>query len=66
MDSKLDVGKICQFATVYDLVEVYAGDTSSFADESKKATKEQREENALRKLWIGRAADATVDSCDCT
>jgi len=50
IDPKLDVGKICQFAIVHDLVEVYAGDTSSFDDADKQATKEQREEDALRKL----------------
>ncbi|HUB94216.1 MAG TPA: HD domain-containing protein [Verrucomicrobiae bacterium] len=49
-DTTLDVGKVCQFATVHDLVEVYAGDTSNFADASKRATKEQREEDALHKL----------------
>jgi 5'-deoxynucleotidase YfbR-like HD superfamily hydrolase len=50
VDASLDVGKVCQFATVHDLVEVYAGDTSNFADASKKATKDQREEDALRRL----------------
>lgn len=50
IDPTLDVGKVCQFATIHDLVEVHAGDTSNFADASKKATKEQREEDALRKL----------------
>jgi 5'-deoxynucleotidase YfbR-like HD superfamily hydrolase len=64
IDKKLDVGKICQYATVHDLVEVYAGDTSNFASAEKKATKEQRERLALERLrqeltafpWIVEAA----------
>jgi len=50
IDPKLDIGKICQFAIVHDLVEVHAGDTSNFAEEAIKATKDNREEVALRKL----------------
>jgi 5'-deoxynucleotidase YfbR-like HD superfamily hydrolase len=50
IDSKLDVGKICQFAIVHDLVEIHAGDTSNFADEKLKATKQQREDEALLDL----------------
>lgn len=50
IDPKLDVGKICQFAIVHDLVEVHAGDTSNFADKAVKATKDSREEAALQKL----------------
>jgi 5'-deoxynucleotidase YfbR-like HD superfamily hydrolase len=50
VDPRLDVGKICEFATVHDLVEVYAGDTSNFADADKIATKEQREAEAFKKL----------------
>lgn len=50
IDPKLEVGKICEFATVHDLVEVYAGDTSNFADVDKKATKDEREAAALREL----------------
>jgi 5'-deoxynucleotidase YfbR-like HD superfamily hydrolase len=50
IDPKLDIGKICQFATVHDLVEVHADDTSIFADEAMKASKDNREEMALLKL----------------
>ena len=50
IDPTLDVGRVCQFATVHDLVEVYAGDTSNFAPEAEKATKENREHEALRTL----------------
>jgi 5'-deoxynucleotidase YfbR-like HD superfamily hydrolase len=50
IDPALDVGKICQYATVHDLVEVHAGDTSNFAPQEKKASKEAREEAALGRL----------------
>jgi putative hydrolase of HD superfamily len=50
IDASLDVGKVCQFATVHDLVEVYAGDTSNFADADQKATKDAREAAAFKKL----------------
>lgn len=50
IDSGLDVGKICQFAIVHDLVEVHAGDTSNFADEATKATKDKREKAAMHAL----------------
>lgn len=62
IDKKLDVGKICQLAVVHDLVEVYATDTSNFADEAELATKAQREHEALERIeaefkhfpWIAR------------
>jgi 5'-deoxynucleotidase YfbR-like HD superfamily hydrolase len=50
IDKSLDIGKVCQFATIHDLVEVYAGDTSNFAAEDIKATKEAREQAALERL----------------
>jgi len=50
IDPKLNVGKICQFATVHDLAEIYAGDTSNFASKAKLATKDSREQVALRRL----------------
>ena len=50
IDPKLDVGKIAQFATVHDLVEVYAGDTANFAPEKERATKDERERQALRRF----------------
>lgn len=66
VDSKLDVGKVCQFATVHDLVEVYAGDTSNFAEADKVATKEQRETLAYQELqqrfanlpWLAETVEA--------
>ncbi len=50
VDPTLDVGKICQFAIVHDLVEIHAGDTSNFADAAAKATKEAREKAAQLRL----------------
>ncbi|MEK7152377.1 MAG: HD domain-containing protein, partial [Patescibacteria group bacterium] len=50
IDPNLDVGKICQFAVAHDLVEVYAGDTSTFASEAKHASKAEREEKALQTI----------------
>ncbi len=50
IDENLDVGKISQFATVHDLVEVHAGDTSNLGSEDEKATKDEREHLALQKL----------------
>ena len=42
---KLDIGKVAQFATVHDLVEVYAGDTNTIniskAGREEKNKKEQ-------------------------
>jgi putative hydrolase of HD superfamily len=66
IDSSLDVGKIAQFATVHDLVEVYAGDTSNLVPEKEKKTKEVREQAAFEKLkteltvfpWICETIDA--------
>ncbi|HXY18343.1 MAG TPA: HD domain-containing protein [Candidatus Nitrosopolaris sp.] len=49
IDTSLDVGKIAQLAAVHDLVEIGAGDTSVW-DESMKATKEEREKQALIEL----------------
>jgi putative hydrolases of HD superfamily len=48
----LDLGKISQFATVHDLVEVYAGDTATLArmSETDKKNKEIRENKALERV----------------
>ncbi|HTE22194.1 MAG TPA: HD domain-containing protein [Candidatus Limnocylindria bacterium] len=50
VDPALDVGKICQFATAHDLVEVYADDTSTFASQEHLASKVEREEQALERI----------------
>ncbi len=50
IDKSLDVGKVCQLAIAHDIVEVFADDTSTFADSEKIASKEQREKRALHKI----------------
>jgi 5'-deoxynucleotidase YfbR-like HD superfamily hydrolase len=50
IDPKLDIGKICQFAVIHDLVELYAGDTNVYGPEEHHETKEEREQEALQKL----------------
>jgi putative hydrolase of HD superfamily len=50
IDSKLDLGLISQFGIVHDLVEVYAMDTSVWADDPLLALKEDNEAKALRKM----------------
>lgn len=49
---KLDIGLISQYATVHDLVEVYAGDTNSFVNTSieSKKEKEKRERASLERI----------------
>lgn len=56
VDPKLDVGKICQFGVVHDMAEVYAGDTSTFAEEAEHATKDEREQEAVRRIAVNFAA----------
>ena len=50
IDPGLDVGLVCQFAVVHDLVEVYAGDTAVHGDPAHAATKDVREAAAAKKL----------------
>lgn len=50
VDSSLDVGKICQFAVIHDVVEIHAGDTPYWSDAKYKASKVQREADALATL----------------
>lgn len=50
IDPKLDVGTVSIYATLHDLVEVYAGDTSVWADSAFIDSKKAREEEALTKL----------------
>ena len=58
----LDLGKIAQFALIHDLVEVYAGDTNTFAKDVSHSLKEEKENVALKRIkkefnstypWIG-------------
>lgn len=47
----LDIGKVSQFATIHDLVEVYAGDTNTFnLDEEGKKLKDERERAAFLRI----------------
>ena len=50
IDSTLDVGLVAQFALIHDLVEVYAGDTSVWANDSLLESKESSEALALKRL----------------
>jgi putative hydrolase of HD superfamily len=50
IDDNLDVGKVSTYAVIHDLVEVYSGDTSVWSNATFKATKHQRELDAIRKL----------------
>lgn len=66
---ELDRGRIAQFALIHDLVEVYAGDTSTFkvmSDEDAKG-KEEREAEALVRIreefdaiypWLGETIES--------
>lgn len=61
IDPDLDVGKVCMFSVVHDVVEVYAGDTSVWSHTEKLASKQKREADATRQIekrfsafpWIG-------------
>lgn len=50
IDSSLDTGLVSQFATVHDLVELYAGDTSVWADDEDLDSKQMHEEKALEEI----------------
>ena len=50
IDPTLNVGLVGQFAVVHDLVEVYANDTSVWADDETIAKKESNEKAALLML----------------
>lgn len=50
IDTKLDVGKVCIFAVLHDVVEIYAGDTSVWSHEEHIATKSKREKQAIKKI----------------
>ncbi|HSW99927.1 MAG TPA: HD domain-containing protein [Patescibacteria group bacterium] len=48
--AELDRDLVIRMALVHDLVELHAGDTFPFHNESEVATKQQREEAALEKI----------------
>jgi 5'-deoxynucleotidase YfbR-like HD superfamily hydrolase len=66
VDSNLNVGKVCMFAVVHDLVEIYADDTSVWASKEKLASKTAREQAAVKQIitnfsafpWIGQTVQA--------
>lgn len=47
---ELNTDKVIRIALAHDLIEVHSGDTSVFADASKLATKDDRENAALARL----------------
>ncbi len=47
IDPNLDVGLVSQFASVHDLAEVVAGDTSVWASEADLGDKHRKEEKAI-------------------
>ena len=48
--SKLDLQKIQQYAIIHDFVEIHAGDTNTFASQDERASKEVREQAAVKKF----------------
>jgi 5'-deoxynucleotidase YfbR-like HD superfamily hydrolase len=50
IDPSLDVGLVSQFASVHDLAEVVANDTSVWADEADLESKHKKEEEAIATL----------------
>lgn len=66
IDKKLDTGKICQFAIVHDVVEIYAGDTSVWSEPKHLESKPAREAAAVKQImanfsrfpWIGQTIEA--------
>jgi 5'-deoxynucleotidase YfbR-like HD superfamily hydrolase len=50
IDEELDLGLVAQYALVHDLVEIYSGDTSVYADQSARTSKHGRERAARRKI----------------
>jgi len=49
---ELDRDKLIRYALIHDIVEVHAGDTFFWADESEKSTKVEREAAALKKIAV--------------
>lgn len=50
LDPTIDVGKAVRLAVVHDVVEVYAGDTSIWADSKQLASKTDREAQAFKAI----------------
>jgi 5'-deoxynucleotidase YfbR-like HD superfamily hydrolase len=49
-DEKLDLSRICTYALVHDIQEIYAGDTPIYADAQLLASKTEREHAARTEL----------------
>lgn len=50
VDPSLDVGQVCMFAIVHDVVEIYAGDTSVWAPKAQLSQKSASEAAAIKKI----------------
>jgi 5'-deoxynucleotidase YfbR-like HD superfamily hydrolase len=50
IDPELSVGRIAEYALVHDLIEVYAGDVSVWADSSTLALKARHEAEAVARI----------------
>ena len=50
IDKSLNIGTICQFAVVHDIVEIHAGDTSMLREGQHELSKEEREAKALAQI----------------
>jgi len=50
IDNQLDIGKVCMLAVAHDIVEIYAGDTSFWAEQEHHDSKGRREEDALARI----------------
>jgi 5'-deoxynucleotidase YfbR-like HD superfamily hydrolase len=49
-DEKLDLSRICTYALIHDLQEIYAGDTPIYSDPQLLASKPEREQAARTEL----------------
>lgn len=50
VDPSLDVGLVATYATIHDIVEVYAGDTSVWASAEQLSSKQAREQKAVQRI----------------
>ncbi len=48
----LDIGKILKYATIHDIVEVYAGDVNAYASEQVREAKKTTEAKSLQRIEI--------------
>lgn len=51
-NSQLNLLKIQQYAIIHDFVEIHAGDTNTFASKNERASKELREQAAVKKFIV--------------